>query len=90
MVEAPVLHVNGDDPEAVVQATRLAIDFRAAFGKSVVIDLVCFRRHGHQEKDTPAVTQPLIYRSIAGHPGVRTLYAKKLVDDRVVTAEDAE
>src|SRR5476649_822504 len=90
MIEAPILHVNGDDPEAVVAATRLAIDFRATFKKSVVIDLVCFRRHGHQEQDTPAITQPLMYRSIAGHPGVRTLYAKKLVDERVMTAEDVE
>jgi 2-oxoglutarate dehydrogenase E1 component len=90
MIEAPILHVNGDDPEAVVAATRLAIDFRAMYGKSVVIDLVCFRRHGHQEQDTPNITQPLMYRSIAGHPGVRTLYAKKLVDERVVTTEDVE
>ena len=90
MIEAPVLHVNGDDPEAVVAATRLAIDFRATFKKSVVIDLVCFRRHGHQEQDTPTITQPLMYRSIAGHPGVRTLYAKKLMDERVTTAEDVE
>ncbi|MFC0402983.1 2-oxoglutarate dehydrogenase E1 component [Paraburkholderia rhizosphaerae] len=90
MIEAPILHVNGDDPEAVIAATRLAIDFRATFGKSVVIELVCFRRHGHQEQDTPDITQPLMYRSIAGHPGVRTLYARKLVDERVVTAEDVE
>jgi 2-oxoglutarate dehydrogenase E1 component len=90
MIEAPVLHVNGDDPEAVIAATRLAIDFRTAFKKSVVIELVCFRRHGHQEQDTPGITQPLMYRSIAGHPGVRTLYARKLVDERILTAEDVE
>ncbi|MDR6495186.1 2-oxoglutarate dehydrogenase E1 component [Paraburkholderia terricola] len=90
MIEAPVLHVNGDDPEAVVAATRMAIEFRTIFRKSVVIDLVCFRRHGHQEQDTPNITQPLMYRSIAGHPGVRTLYAEKLVDEGVVTAEDVE
>jgi len=90
MIEAPILHVNGDDPEAVIAATRLAIDFRAMFNKSVVIDLVCFRRHGHQEQDTPNITQPLMYRSIAGHPGVRTLYAKKLVDERVLTGEEVE
>ncbi len=88
MIEAPVLHVNGDDPEAVVAATRLAIDFRATFGKSVVLDLVCFRRHGHQEQDTPTITQPLMYRSIASHPGVRALYAKKLVDEKILTSED--
>ncbi|MDW3686050.1 2-oxoglutarate dehydrogenase E1 component [Cupriavidus sp. CV2] len=90
MIEAPVLHVNGDDPEAVVAATRLAIDFRATFKKSVVIDLICFRRHGHQEQDTPNITQPLMYRSIAGHPGVRAIYAAKLVNEQVVTAEDVE
>lgn len=90
MIEAPVLHVNGDDPEAVIAATRLAIDFRATFHKSVVIELLCFRRHGHQEQDTPNITQPLMYRSIAGHPGVRALYAAKLVDEKLVTAEDVE
>src|SRR6201991_4047679 len=90
MIEAPVLHVNGDDPEAVVAATRLAIDFRTAFKRSVVIELVCFRRHGHQEQDTPNITQPLMYRAIASHPGVRTLYAKKLVDDSVLTSENVE
>jgi 2-oxoglutarate dehydrogenase E1 component len=90
MIEAPILHVNGDDPEAVIAATRLAIDFRWTFKKSVVIELVCFRRHGHQEQDTPNITQPMMYRSIAGHPGVRTLYAKKLVDERLVVAEDVE
>jgi 2-oxoglutarate dehydrogenase E1 component len=90
MIEAPILHVNADDPEAVVAATRLAVDFRTTFGKSVVIELVCFRRHGHQEQDTPNITQPLMYRSIAGHPGVRTLYVRKLMDERVVTAGDVE
>ncbi|ALL71595.1 2-oxoglutarate dehydrogenase E1 component (plasmid) [Paraburkholderia caribensis MBA4] len=90
MIEAPVLHVNGDDPEAVIAATRLAIDFRATFNKSVVIELVCFRRHGHQEQDTPNITQPMMYRSIAGHPGVRTLYARKLVDQQILSAEDVE
>jgi 2-oxoglutarate dehydrogenase E1 component len=90
MIEAPVLHVNGDDPEAVIAATRLAIEFRATFKKSVVIDLICFRRHGHQEQDTPTITQPLMYRSIAGHPGVRTLYARKLVDEQILTSEDVD
>jgi len=90
MIEAPILHVNGDDPEAVIAATRLAIDFRATFKRSVVIELVCFRRHGHQEQDTPNITQPMMYRSIAGHPGIRAIYAKKLVDERVATTEDVE
>jgi 2-oxoglutarate dehydrogenase E1 component len=88
MIEAPVLHVNGDDPEAVVHAVQLALDYRKAFGKSVVIDLVCFRRHGHQEQDTPNITQPLMYRSIGTHPGIRQLYANKLVASGLLTDED--
>jgi 2-oxoglutarate dehydrogenase E1 component len=88
MIEAPVLHVNGDDPEAVVHAVQLALDYRKAFGKSVVIDLVCFRRHGHQEQDTPNITQPLMYRSIGAHPGIRQLYANKLVASGLLTDED--
>lgn len=90
LIEAPVLHVNADDPEAVVAAARLAIEYRTAFKRSVVLDLVCFRRHGHQEQDTPDITQPLMYRSIAGHPGVRSLYAQKLVSAGVVTGEQVE
>ncbi|WP_321937370.1 2-oxoglutarate dehydrogenase E1 component [Paraburkholderia sp. J8-2] len=90
MIEAPVLHVNGDDPEAVAMAVRLALDYRTAFKRSVVIDLVCYRRYGHQEQDTPGITQPLMYRAIANHPGVRTLYAQKLIQQCVVTAEEAE
>jgi 2-oxoglutarate dehydrogenase E1 component len=89
LIEAPVLHVNADDPEAVVAAVRLAIEYRAAFQRSVVIDLVCFRRHGHQEQDTPDITQPLMYRWIKRHPGVRSLYARKLIDDGLLTAEQA-
>ncbi|MDB6143861.1 MAG: 2-oxoglutarate dehydrogenase, subunit [Pseudomonas sp.] len=89
MIEAPVLHVNGDDPEAVVNAVELALDYRKAFGKSVMIDLVCFRRHGHQEQDTPHITQPLMYRSVATHPGVRQLYANKLVASGLITDEQA-
>jgi 2-oxoglutarate dehydrogenase E1 component len=89
MIEAPVLHVNGDDPQAVVLAARLAMDYRAAFGRSVVIELVCFRRHGHQEQDTPGITQPLMYRAIAAHPGVRSLYAQQLIQQEVVTAQQA-
>jgi 2-oxoglutarate dehydrogenase E1 component len=87
LIEAPVLHVNADDPEAVVQAVQLAIEYRMAFKRSVVIDLVCFRRHGHQEQDTPNITQPLMYRSIAGHPGARSIYAQKLVAERLLTSE---
>ncbi|ARN20705.1 2-oxoglutarate dehydrogenase E1 component [Piscinibacter gummiphilus] len=79
MIEAPVLHVNGDDPEAVVLATRLALDYRQEFNKDVVVDIVCFRKLGHNEQDTPALTQPLMYKSIGKHPGTRKLYGDKLV-----------
>ena len=89
-IEAPVLHVNGDDPEAVVLAAQLALEYRATFARSVVIELVCFRRHGHQEQDTPNMTQPLMYRAIAAHQGVRSLYAKRLVADWLVTEKQVE
>jgi 2-oxoglutarate dehydrogenase E1 component len=78
MVDAPVLHVNGDDPEAVVLATQLALDFRMEFQKDVVVDIICFRKLGHNEQDTPSLTQPLMYKKIAQHPGTRKLYADKL------------
>jgi 2-oxoglutarate dehydrogenase E1 component len=78
MVEAPVLHVNGDDPEAVVLATQLALEYRMTFSKDVVIDIICFRKLGHNEQDTPGLTQPLMYKKIAQHPGTRKLYADKL------------
>jgi len=78
MVEAPVLHVNGDDPEAVVLATQLVLDYRMTFSKDVVLDIVCFRKLGHNEQDTPGLTQPLMYKKIAQHPGTRKLYADKL------------
>jgi 2-oxoglutarate dehydrogenase E1 component len=78
MIEAPVLHVNGDDPEAVVFATQLAVDYRAEFGKDIVLDIICFRKLGHNEQDTPALTQPLMYKKIGAHPGTRKLYADKL------------
>src|SRR5437868_1730654 len=78
MIEAPVLHVNGDDPEAVVLATQLALEYRMEFQKDVVVDIVCFRKLGHNEQDTPALTQPLMYKKIAQHPGTRRLYADKL------------
>ncbi|WP_395063233.1 2-oxoglutarate dehydrogenase E1 component [Paraburkholderia silvatlantica] len=90
MIEAPILHVNGDDPEAVALAVRLALDYRTQFKRSVVIDLVCFRRYGHQEQDTPGITQPLMYRAIANHAGVRSQYAQKLIQQGVVTAEEAD
>ena len=78
MIESPVLHVNGDDPEAVVLATQLALEFRMEFRKDVVVDIICFRKLGHNEQDTPALTQPLMYKKIGQHPGTRRLYADKL------------
>jgi len=78
MIESPVLHVNGDDPEAVVLATQLALEYRMTFRKDVVVDIICFRKLGHNEQDTPALTQPLMYKKIAQHPGTRKLYADKL------------
>ena len=78
IVDAPVLHVNGDDPEAVVLATKLALEFRMKFHKDVAVDIICFRKLGHNEQDTPAMTQPLMYKIIAAHPGTRKVYADKL------------
>ena len=77
-VESPVLHVNGDDPEAVVLAVQLALEYRLEFRKDVVVDIICFRKLGHNEQDTPSLTQPLMYKKIAAHPGTRQLYADKL------------
>ena len=90
MIEAPVLHVNGDDPEAVVFATQIALDFRMQFHKDVVVDIVCFRKLGHNEQDTPALTQPLMYKKIAQHPGTRKLYADKLLAQGVIGAPDGD
>jgi 2-oxoglutarate dehydrogenase E1 component len=86
MIEAPVLHVNGDDPEAVVLCTQLALDYRQQFNKDVVVDIVCFRKLGHNEQDTPSLTQPLMYKKIALHPGTRKLYGDKLVAQGVLGA----
>ncbi|MGZ5207359.1 MAG: thiamine pyrophosphate-dependent enzyme, partial [Caldimonas sp.] len=87
MIEAPVLHVNGDDPEAVVLCSQLALDYRQEFNKDVVVDIVCFRKLGHNEQDTPALTQPLMYKKIAAHPGTRKLYGDKLVAQAVLPAD---
>ncbi|MBI1733461.1 MAG: 2-oxoglutarate dehydrogenase E1 component [Gammaproteobacteria bacterium] len=87
MVQAPIFHVNGDDPEAVVFVAKLALDFRMEFKKDVIIDMVCFRRHGHSEADEPAATQPNMYRHIRGHPGVRSLYSETLLREKLVTQD---
>jgi 2-oxoglutarate dehydrogenase E1 component len=90
MVNAPVLHVNGDDPEAVLQCARLAFDFRQTFHKDVVIDVVCYRRHGHNEADEPAATQPVMYAKIKQTPTTRELYAQHLVEARLIGADEAQ
>src|SRR6185503_7433883 len=90
MVEAPIFHVNGDDPEAVLFVTQLALDFRQQFHKDVVVDIVCFRKLGHNAQDEPFVTQPLMYKKITQHPGTRKLYADRLVTQNVVAAEYPE
>jgi 2-oxoglutarate dehydrogenase E1 component len=90
MVQAPIFHVNGDDPEAVVRVARLAFGFRQRFHKDVVIDLVCYRRHGHNEGDDPSFTQPLMYKRIDARRSVRKLYTETLVRRGDITLDDAE
>ena len=84
MIEAPVFHVNADDPESVLMVGRIALEYRMKFGKDVVIDMVCFRKLGHNEQDEPFVTQPLMYKKIAQHPGTRKLYADRLAAEGTV------
>jgi 2-oxoglutarate dehydrogenase E1 component len=88
MIEAPIFHVNGDDPEAVVFAAKVATEFRQKFQKPVVIDMFCYRRFGHNEGDEPAFTQPLMYKAIRAHPTTQEIYAKKLVVDGVLTEDE--
>jgi len=90
MLEAPIFHVNADDPEAAVFVARLALEYRMLFHKDVVIDLVCYRRHGHNEADEPAATQPTMYRVIRQHPTTRQLYAQRLVAEGTLTQADAD
>ncbi|HAS51467.1 MAG TPA: 2-oxoglutarate dehydrogenase E1 component [Gammaproteobacteria bacterium] len=85
MVQAPIFHVNGDDPEAVLFVTRMAIDYRMTFNKDVVVDIVCYRRLGHNEADEPAATQPMMYKKIRSRKTTATLYAEKLIAEGVIT-----
>jgi 2-oxoglutarate dehydrogenase E1 component len=90
MIEAPIFHVNGDDPEAVVYCARIAIEFRQRFHKPVVIDMICYRRHGHNEGDEPSFTQPLMYKRIRQAPSVVEIYSKRLAEEGLVTQPEAE
>ena len=90
IVEAPIFHVNGDDPEAVVHVAKIATEFRMKFQKPVVIDMICYRRHGHNEGDEPAFTQPLMYKKIKAQPTTVSLYSKRLVDEGTITQADVD
>jgi 2-oxoglutarate dehydrogenase E1 component len=90
MIDAPIFHVNGDDPEAVVYVAKIATEFRQRFGKPVVIDMFCYRRHGHNEADEPAFTQPLMYARIAEHPTVVEVYSRKLTEEGLLTHDEIE
>src|SRR5437867_2977054 len=89
-VQAPIFHVNGDDPEAAIRVAQIAFDFREQFKKDVVIDMFCYRRHGHNEADDPSYTQPILYRKIKEHPSVATLYAERLIREGALTTEEAD
>ncbi len=90
MIQAPIFHVNGDDPEAVTYVAQLAADYRNEFHKDIVIDLVCYRRRGHNETDEPSATQPLMYKAIRSHKTTRTIYAEQLVNEGVLTQDEAD
>ncbi len=88
IVQAPIFHVNGDDPEAVAFVAQIALDFRMEFNKDVVIDLICYRKHGHSEADEPAATQPVMYQHVRKHSGVRKLYADQLLAEGIISAAE--
>ncbi|RDH82362.1 MAG: 2-oxoglutarate dehydrogenase E1 component [endosymbiont of Galathealinum brachiosum] len=90
MVDSPIFHVNADDPEAVMLVTQIALDYRMAFKKDVVIDLICYRRHGHNEADEPAATQPMMYKKISNLESTRTIYAEKLLRENIISSDYAD
>jgi len=90
MVDAPIIHANGDDPEAVVYAARIATEFRLKFNRDVVVDLICYRRFGHNEGDEPSFTQPLMYEKIKNHPSTTKVYGKKLIDENVISKDSLD
>jgi 2-oxoglutarate dehydrogenase E1 component len=90
MVEAPIFHANGDDPEAVTFAAKVAVEYRQQFGKDVVIDMFCYRRFGHNEGDDPTMTQPVMYQKIRSHPSTREIYAERLIAEGVATAAEID
>tara|TARA_B100000686_G_scaffold354834_1_gene467557 strand:+ start:2748 stop:5645 length:2898 start_codon:yes stop_codon:yes gene_type:complete len=90
MVQAPILHVNGDDPEAVVHCTRIATEFRQKFNRDVVLDIICYRRFGHNEGDEPSFTQPIMYQKIKKHPSALHVYGEKLMREKTITKEEFE
>ncbi len=90
VVQAPIFHVNADDPEAVVFIAKLALDYRMEFKKDVIIDMICYRKHGHSEADEPAATQPIMYRQIRKHPGARKIMTDKLINEKVINQTDAD
>src|SRR5205807_3070259 len=89
-VQAPIFHVNGDDPEAAIRVAQIAFDYREQFKKDVVIDMFCYRRHGHNEGDDPSYTQPILYRKIKEHPPVGALYEERLMREGVLTGDEAK
>ncbi|MDC0873141.1 2-oxoglutarate dehydrogenase E1 component [Gammaproteobacteria bacterium] len=90
MIEAPIIHVNGDNPEMVVHAAKIACEYRHKFGKDIILDLFCYRRRGHNEADDPSATQPLMYEKIAKHPSVLKIYEKKLISEDIITQLDSK
>jgi 2-oxoglutarate dehydrogenase E1 component len=90
IIEAPILHVNGDDPEMVVFAAKLACEYRNFFKKDIVLDMFCFRRRGHNEADEPSSTQPIMYQAIKNHPSVKDKYQERLIQDSVISKDDCD